>query len=219
MAERSRSLSETARQQLASGQAELSQAVAAGREAQLAAWEVGRRATETEGLLLLLRDIAEETQLLALNAAIEAAGAGAFGKRFAVVANSVGKLATRAGDGVVQASEITQRVQGQARELLGAVERAGASIERSQEAHTTVAAVVEQVGIAAQQVAGAGETIAAATAQQERATSLIAGAVEGVSGVSSEAASMSSQLRGIAERLGQSLARLAQGASGRAERG
>ncbi len=84
-------------------------------------------------VLQVIRDISGQTNLLALNAAIEAARAGEAGRGFAVVADEVRRLATKAAQTVVSAGESIEAIQESVTVAHQAARNLGDAVGRSSE--------------------------------------------------------------------------------------
>jgi methyl-accepting chemotaxis protein len=73
--------------------------------------KLGDNSQKIGGIVEIIDEISDQTNLLALNAAIEAAGAGEAGKRFAIVAQEVRRLAERTVDATRQINGLIEEIQ------------------------------------------------------------------------------------------------------------
>lgn len=97
---------------------------------------LSERAGEINNIIILIKDIAEQTNLLALNAAIEAARAGEHGRGFAVVADEVRKLADRTQKAIGEISIVIKSIQQDTHDM----------IEKSESMNTNINAMLDNVG-------------------------------------------------------------------------
>jgi len=139
---------------------------------------LNQRAQEISGIIRVIKEIADQTNLLALNAAIEAARAGEQGRGFAVVADEVRKLAERTSRATEQ---ITGMIEGVGVETRKAVDNMQSTLDavRGGASHSTEAA--EKITAIRQNmndVVAKIEEIALSTKEQLSATTSMAQAAE-----------------------------------------
>ena len=90
---------------------------------------LGEDSQRIGGIIEIIDEISDQTNLLALNAAIESAGAGEHGKRFAVVAKEVKRLAERTVDATRQIRDLIEEIRTATNETIVVTEEGSKGVE------------------------------------------------------------------------------------------
>jgi methyl-accepting chemotaxis protein len=118
----------------------------------------------------VIDEIARQTNLLALNAAVEAARAGEAGRGFAVVASEVRSLAQRSSQAAKDIKDLITNSNGQVKDGVELVNRAGESLNEIVDSIKKVAVVVADIANASAEQATGIEQINRALTQMDEVT-------------------------------------------------
>lgn len=114
---------------------------------------LAREAQRIGEVVMLISDIASQTNMLALNATIEAARAGEAGKGFAVVAAEVKNLATQTAKATDEIGQRIGQIQGATKGTVDAIASIRKTIEEISGISTAIASAVGEQGAATQEIA------------------------------------------------------------------
>jgi len=155
-------------------------AVAVAESSRLAA-ALNNRSGEISKITLVIKEIAEQTNLLALNAAIEAARAGEQGRGFAVVADEVRKLAERTTKATAEINVMVNAIQADTKDSMTVMESSRVKVNEGVALTNQATHSLSEIDAGAKRTMQSIGEIASATHEQRGASQDIARNVERIS--------------------------------------
>lgn len=170
--------------------------------------DLGRKSQQIGGILEIINELAEQTNILAINATIEAAGAGDAGKRFGVVADEVRRLADRVGSSTREIRGLIDEVRAAVNTTVMATEggtkavEAGArSFSDAAQAFSQIVALVSTTSEAAREIELSTKQQSTAVEQVNQAAASVAQATKENEASSSQTLQTASELAGLSREL------------------
>ena len=170
--------------------------------------ELGENSQKIGGIIDIIDEISDQTNLLSLNAAIEAAGAGEAGKRFSIVANEVRRLADRTADATNQVKALIVQIQQATNSTIMLTEEGSKGVDAASELVANISEALEKITTAVTETTNAASEIKLMTQQQTTASEQMTETIVEVRDVAVQVATSSqettqsiSELTALAERL------------------
>ncbi len=155
--------------------------------------DLGKKSQQIGAILEIINELAEQTNILAINATIEAAGAGESGKRFAVVADEIRKLADRVGGSTKEIRGLIDEIRAAVNTTVMTTEGGTKAVDAGARQFGDVAAAFKQIVSLVATTTEAAREIELSTKQQSTAVEQVNVAVANVAQATRETEASSNQ--------------------------
>jgi len=152
-------------------------------------------------IVVVIKDISDQTNLLALNAAIEAARAGEQGRGFAVVADEVRKLAERTGMATQEIADIINEIQTDTEKSVSAMKTAQVRVEEGLKLTGEASHSLEAIVDASTKGVDMAQLIATATEEQSAAAEEVSHRVEDIADITKKLKQSTADIKQASEEL------------------
>jgi methyl-accepting chemotaxis protein len=163
--------------------------------------DLGKKSQQIGLVLDIVTELAEQTNILSINATIEATAAGEAGRRFAVVADEIRKLADRVGSSTKEIRGLIDEVRGAVNTTVMATETGSKTVESGSRQFSDVATALRQISGLVSSTMEAAREIELSTQQQSTAVEQVNVAIANVAQASKETEAGSSQTLQTASQL------------------
>lgn len=155
--------------------------------------ELGKKSQQIGAVLDIVAELAEQTNILAINATIEAAGANEAGKRFAVVADEIRKLADRVAASTKEIRGLIEDVRSSVNTTIMTTESGSKSVDVGTSQFSEVAAAFGEIAGLVGTTTEAAREIELSTKQQSTAVEQVNVAITSAAQATKETEASSGQ--------------------------